>query len=151
MNDDLTAEDDGQSGIKKLPLAAALVALIGLVDAVYLTVKHFRNEVVPCSLVEGCEKVLSSAYAEIGGVPIAAFGAAAYFLAFSFAVLAAYGNRMTWTLFRIQVTLMAAYTLWLLYLQAFVIGAFCQFCLISAATTLILFGFAIFVRSGSRT
>ncbi len=151
MNDDLTAEDDGQSGIKKLPLAAALVALIGLVDAVYLTVKHFRNEVVPCSLVEGCEKVLSSAYAEIGGVPIAAFGAVAYFLAFSLAVLAAYGNRMTWTLFRIQVTLMAAYTLWLLYLQAFVIGAFCQFCLISAATTLILFGFAIFVRSGSRT
>lgn len=151
MNDDLTAEDEGSPGVRKLPLAAALVALIGLIDAVYLTVKHLRNEVVPCSLVEGCEKVLSSSYAEIGGVPIAAFGAVAYFLAFSFAVLAAYGNRMTWTLFRVQVTLMAAYTLWLLYLQAFVIGAFCQFCLISAATTLILFGFAIFVRFGSRT
>ncbi|MBX3244988.1 MAG: vitamin K epoxide reductase family protein [Acidobacteria bacterium] len=146
MNDDIIAEDDGHSGIKKLPLAAAVVALIGLVDAVYLTVKHFRNEVVPCSLLEGCEKVLTSAYAEIGGVPIAAFGAFAYFLAFSLAVLAAYGNRLTWTLFRIQVTLMAAYTLWLLYLQAFVIGAFCQFCLISAATTLILFIFALFAR-----
>ncbi|MBX3289083.1 MAG: vitamin K epoxide reductase family protein [Acidobacteria bacterium] len=146
MNDDITAEDDGQSGIKKLPLAAAVVALIGLVDAVYLTVKHLRNEVVPCSLVEGCEKVLSSAYAEIGGIPIAAFGAVAYFLAFSLAVLAAYGNRLTWTLFRVQAALMAAYTLWLLYLQAFVIGAFCQFCLISAATSLTLFIFALFVK-----
>jgi uncharacterized membrane protein len=34
---------------------------------------------------------------------------------------------------------MAVFSLWLLYLQAFVIGAFCQFCLLSAGTTLTLF------------
>ena len=38
---------------------------------------------------------------------------------------------------------MAAFTLWLLYLQGFVIGAFCQFCLISALTTFVLFGIAM--------
>jgi uncharacterized membrane protein len=30
---------------------------------------------------------------------------------------------------------MSLFTLWLVYLQAFVIEAFCQFCLLSTATT----------------
>ena len=131
--------DDGSDGIIKLPMAGSLVSLIGLADSVYLTVKHFTAEPVPCSIVEGCEQVLTSSYAEFAGVPIAALGAAAYFLAFSFAILAAYGNRTTWTLFGIQAAIMAAVSAWLIYLQPAVIGAFCQFCLISAATSFTLF------------
>jgi uncharacterized membrane protein len=127
------------SGLSKLPIAAALVALVGVVDAAYLTVHHYTNEPVPCSLVEGCETVLTSQYAEIGGVPLAAFGAAAYFVAFSLALLAGFGNRMMWTLFGVQTAIMAVFAVWLIYLQAFVIGAFCQFCLLSAATTFTLF------------
>jgi uncharacterized membrane protein len=83
--------------------------------------------------------VLTSSYAEISGFPLAAFGAVAYFLAFSFALLAVFGDRRMWTLFGIQVTLMAIFTGWLIYLQAVVIEAFCQFCLLSAATTFTLF------------
>ncbi len=124
--------------VGKLPLAAAVVALGGLADAVYLTVKHFTGEAVPCSVVEGCEQVLTSSYAEIFGIPLAAFGALAYFTAFSLAILAAFGDRRMWNLFGVQVVLMAIFTAWLIYLQAFVIEAFCQFCLISAAITLIL-------------
>lgn len=130
--------DDTPEGILKLPLAASIVALIGLADSTYLAIKHFTAEPVPCSIVEGCEQVLTSSYAEIAGVPIAALGAAAYFLAFSLAILAAYGNRATWTLFGIQAAIMAAVSAWLVYLQAAVIGAFCQFCLISAATSFTL-------------
>lgn len=130
---------DEPAGIAKLPLGAALLALVGLADSVYLTVHHFTAEPVPCSIVEGCETVLTSAYATIAGFPIAGFGAAAYFVAFSLAVLAAFGNRVTWTLFGVQAFLMAAASVYLIYLQAFVIGAFCQFCLISAATSIGLF------------
>ena len=126
------------TGVRKLPLAAALVALVGVADAAYLTVHHYTNEPVPCSLVAGCETVLTSQYAEIAGIPLAAFGAAAYFAAFSLAVLAAFGNRSMWTVFGVQVSLMAAFAIWLLYLQGFVIGAFCQFCLLSAATSFTL-------------
>lgn len=126
-------------GLRKLPLAAGVVALVGLADSVYLAVKHFTAEPVPCSLVEGCEKVLTSPYAEVAGVPIAAAGAAAYFIAFALAVLAAYGDGRMWKLFGGLATLMAGFSLWLIYLQAAVIGAFCQFCLISAATSLTLF------------
>ena len=119
----------------KLPVAGAIVALAGLADATYLTIHHLTAEPVPCAIVAGCETVLTSSYATIGDIPLAAFGAAAYFVAFSLALLTAFGNRMTWMLFGIQAVLMSIFTAWLLYLQKFVIGAFCQFCLISAITT----------------
>jgi uncharacterized membrane protein len=127
--------EPAESSIVKLPLAAAVVALGGLLDSVYLTVHHLTSEPVPCNIVAGCETVLTSKYAEFQGIPLAAFGAAAYFVAFSLAILAAFGNRRVWPVFGVQVMLMSAFTIWLLYLQAFVIGAFCQFCLISALTT----------------
>ncbi|HEY0428961.1 MAG TPA: vitamin K epoxide reductase family protein [Pyrinomonadaceae bacterium] len=122
----------------KLPMAAALVALCGLADAVYLTIHHYAAEPVPCGEAFDCASVLTSPYAEIAGIPLAVFGALAYFVAFSLAILAIFGNRATWKLFGIQVVLMALFTFWLLYLQAFVLKAFCQYCLISAAVTLTL-------------
>ncbi len=125
--------------VAKLPLLAAVVALIGLADAIYLTAKHYSGEAVPCSIVEGCEQVLTSSYAEIAGIPLAIFGAAAYFVAFALAILAAFGNGRAWRLFGVQAVLMTIFTAWLIYLQAFVIEAFCQFCLLSAGTTLTLF------------
>jgi uncharacterized membrane protein len=150
MNEAESDEAITGSQISKLPVVAALVALVGLVDAAYLTVHHLTAEPVPCSIVAGCETVLTSQYAEIAGVPLATFGAVAYFVAFSLALLAAFGNRLMWTLFGVQVTLMSVFTAWLLYLQAYVIGAYCQFCLLSALTTftmLVLFIVSRFTRS----
>lgn len=121
-----------------LKIIAIAAALAGLADSVYLTIHHYTAEPVPCSLISGCETVLTSEYAVIGGMPLAALGAAAYFAAFSLALLAAFGNRTAWTLFGVQSIIMAAVTVWLLYLQASVIEAFCQFCLISAITSFTL-------------
>jgi len=145
MNETDLNETSAGSSTAKLPIAGALVALAGLADATYLTIHHLTAEPVPCSIIAGCETVLTSPYAEVAGVPLAAFGAIAYFVAFSLALLAAFGNRMMWTLFGIQVVLMSLFTAWLLYLQGYVIGAFCQFCLISAATTFTML--AIFIAS----
>jgi len=145
MSDADLDQSTSGSSIAKLPALAALVALVGLGDAVYLTVHHLTAEPVPCGITGGCETVLTSSYAEIGGIPLAAFGAAAYFAAFSLALLAAFGNRMTWILFGVQVVLMSVFTGYLLYLQAYIIGAFCQFCLLSAATTFTMLG--IFIAS----
>lgn len=125
-------------GISLSPILAAVVALGGIADAVYLTIHHLTTEPVPCGEAFDCGAVLTSPYAEIGGIPLAAFGAAAYFVAFSLALLAAFGNRLMWKLFTVQVVLMSLFTLYLIYLQAFVIKAWCQFCLISAAVTFTL-------------
>ncbi len=131
-----------ESGPKGPPIlfyyAAVIFAVAGLADSAYLTAKHFSGGEVPCSIITGCETVLTSAYAQIFGIPTAAFGAAAYFAAFSLAVFSIYGNTRLWNVFGLLTVLMAAFTVWLVYLQAWVIGAFCQFCLISAATTTLL-------------
>ncbi len=136
-----------------LAIAAIIVALAGLADSVYLTVHHFTAEPVPCSLIEGCEMVLTSQWAEFQGVPLALIGAFGYFIAFSLALLTIYGYR-TWPLYGIQVTLMAIVSAVLVYIQAAWIGAFCQFCLISAATSVLLFlifVFSLFVKKIPRS
>ena len=119
----------------KLYFTAAVVSLLGLADAIYLTVEHVTGQSVRCTIVAGCSEVLSSQYAVVAGVPLALVGAAAYFGVFSLSTLAAFGYRIAGTLLTPLVLLMFLFTLWLIYLQAFVIHAFCQFCLFSAAIT----------------
>ena len=119
----------------KLYITAAVVSLIGLADAIYLTVEHVTGQSVRCTIVAGCSEVLSSPYAVVAGVPLALVGAAAYFGVFSLATLAASGYRIAGTLLTVLVLLMFLVSLWLFYLQALVIHAFCQFCLLSAAVT----------------
>ena len=119
---------------------AAVISLVGLADAIYLTVEHMSGRSVRCTIVSGCSEVLSSPYAAFRGVPLALIGAAAYFTVFSLATLAVFGNDLAGKLLIAIVGLMFFTTLWLLYLQAFVIGHFCQFCLLSAAVTLVLTG-----------
>ena len=117
---------------------AALLSLIGLTDALYLTVKHISGQSVPCSVTGGCEEVLTSSYAVIAGIPLASLGAIAYFSAFSLTILAAFGYRSAGKLLLPLVAIMVLVSGWLFYLQAVVIRAFCQFCLLSAATTIAL-------------
>ena len=121
-----------------LYVAAAAVSLIGLADSIYLTVEHLSGQSVRCTIVSGCSEVLSSSYATIRGIPLAAIGAFAYFTVFSLATLAAFGYRGAGKLLTLIVGAMFLTTLWLLYLQAFVIGHFCQFCLLSALVTMTL-------------
>ena len=116
-------------------IIAALLSLVGLGDSIYLTVQHITGESLRCTIISGCSEVLSSPYAQVGSVPLAAIGAAAYFTVFSLATLAAFSYRFAVPLLKIVVALMFLTTLWLLYLQAFVIRHFCQYCLLSAAVT----------------
>lgn len=135
-----------------LPIAAAIVALLGLTDAIYLTIHHYTAAPVPCGEGFDCEMVLNSSWGEIQGIPLAAFGAVSYFIAFSLALLTAFGDRRMWKLFGVLATLMAAFSLFLIYVQAFRLHAFCQYCLLSAATTFTLFIFylvSIFLRPRS--
>lgn len=125
---------------------AAFIALIGLSDSIYLTVRHLTGQNVECLASADCETVLGSSYATLGKVPLAGLGAAAYFAVFSLATLAAFGRAWARPLFLSLVGMMLGVTAWLLYLQAFVLQAFCDFCLLSAALTAILsaIGTAVF-------
>jgi len=122
---------------------AAVISLIGLTDAIYLSVQALTGETLVCGGSPDCFRVLGSSYARIGGIPIALFGALAYFTAFSFATFAAFGYNRAQTLFSLTVGLMFAVTLWLLTVQAFILHAFCRFCLLSAAVTFLLAGLVV--------
>jgi uncharacterized membrane protein len=122
---------------------AAVLTLVGLADATYLTASHFSGETVTCVGTMGCSDVLSSAYAKIGPVPLAAFGVLAYFTAFSAAVLAAFRFPRARGVLMVAVGAMFLASLWLLYVQAFILHAFCSYCLLSAALTFALAGIVI--------
>ena len=125
-------------GIAWLYLIAALLSLVGLADSIYLTVEHLTGQSLRCTIISGCSEVLSSPYSHIGSVPLAAIGAVAYFVVFSLATLGAFGHARAGSLLKFVVAIMFFTTLWLLYLQAFVIHHFCQYCLLSAAVTIAL-------------
>jgi uncharacterized membrane protein len=127
-------------------IAAALLSLVGLVDALYLTIEHVTGQSVQCTIISGCSEVLSSSYAVVAGVPLAALGAAAYFSVFSLATLAAFGYAFAKTLLLPLVGAMFFVSLYLVYLQAFVIREFCQYCLLSAAITTALVAVVIISR-----
>lgn len=115
--------------------AMACMALIGLGDSLYLTIEHITGQSVRCTITSGCSEVLSSPYAVVRGVPLALIGAVAYFTVFTLATLAAFQYKLAGKLLTPVVALMFLTTLWLFYLQAFVIRHFCQFCLLSALVT----------------
>jgi uncharacterized membrane protein len=118
----------------------AVVALLGLADATYLTVAHLAGDDAVCGAALGCSIVLGSTYAAVRGIPTAAFGAIAYFSVFSLAILAAFNYARMRALLMVVVGLMFAASLYFLYVQAFVLHAFCPFCLFSAALTFLLAG-----------
>ena len=121
--------------MKKLYVVAALLSLVGLADALYLTIEHVTGQSVRCTIISGCSAVLSSPYAVVAGIPLAAIGAAAYFSVFSLAILTLFGYPRVGKLLGVLVILMFMVSLWLIYLQAFVIREFCQYCLLSALIT----------------
>ena len=119
-------------------LLAALLSLVGLGDAIYLTIQDLTGQNLRCTIISGCAEVLGSKYAHIGSIPLASLGAVAYFLVFSLAILAMFGYGFARPALAILVGIMFLTSLWLLYLQAFVIHHFCQYCLLSAAVTTLL-------------
>ena len=114
-----------------------ILSFIGFIDAAYLTVSYYLSSPPPCSLIEGCEKVLTSSYASVGAIPVALFGAV-YYLTIFFLALFYTGNLNLHIMRFVSLLTLTGLlaTGVLMYLQLFVINAVCIFCLISAGTSI---------------
>ena len=132
--------------MRKIYILASVLSLLGIADALYLTIEHLTGQTVRCTILSGCSEVLSSQYAVVAGIPLAAVGAAAYFTVFSLAVLALFGYRIAGKILTPLVIAMFFVSVWLFYLQAFVIRQFCQYCLISALITTCLLVLVLSLR-----
>ena len=123
--------------LKRIAIIAALVGCFGLLDSGYLTIKHLQGSYIRCG--DECSAVLGSRYAEgIAGVPMAGFGAMAYLTVIISALFAAAGSSLGRWILGVTGLTMALVSIWLIYLQAFVIHAFCKYCLASAAASFTL-------------
>src|SRR6187551_2983048 len=130
--------------------AVAIVAVVGLADATYLSVQALTGETLTCGGSPDCFRVLGSSYAKLGGIPVAMLGALAYFTAFTFATFAAFGYTRAPKFLVLIAGCMFLSTLWLLYVQAFLLHAYCRYCLFSAAITFLIAGLLIAVPPSER-
>jgi len=130
--------------------AAAIVAVAGLADATYLSVQALTGETLSCGGSPDCFRVLGSSYSKVGGIPVALLGAVAYFSVFALATFAAFGHMRARILLIPIIGAMFLATLWFLYVQAFVLHAYCRYCLFSAALTFLLAGLMITAPSSQQ-
>ncbi len=128
---------------KWIAVAFLLVSFLGFLDATYLTAKYYLGQPLTCSLLEGCEKVTTSDYATLGGIPIALLGAVYYLAIFVLVLLHLDTGKRTVFLSAVWLTPLGFFvSLWLLYLQLFVILAVCFYCIFSLVTSTALFALA---------
>ncbi len=119
---------------RRLRGAVLLLSLTGAGIAAYLTVAHYGHVRIACA-TGGCETVQTSRYAEVAGVPVAAIGLAGY-LVLAWSGLAR-GGLARGVGFVAALTGFAV-SLVLLYVQAGILHAFCQWCLTSDAILVLL-------------
>ncbi len=110
----------------------ASLAFVGMIDSGYVAINSLMHFIVPCGIAKGCDEVLNSPYARVRGISIA-WGGLAFYISMAFGgIFAAYGFDRILRL-TLPITILAfAFTLYLFYLQAFVILSFCDYCLLSA-------------------
>ena len=128
-------------------MGAALLSLIGVIVATYLYLfKIGRIPGLACG-TGGCETVQASAWASLFGHPVALYGVAGYLACLVAALVALQqpADRRHWSdaLLLAGAGIGLAFTAWLTYAEAFLIHAWCRWCLGSAAIIVLLFGCAL--------
>ena len=113
---------------RALRAGVALVALAGLGVAAYLTYVHYQPEALVCTAGGGCETVQESSYAELVGIPVALLGVLTYVAVL---VLVAWDSELARTLAAAIALTAAGFAVYLIVLQAFVIDAWCVWCLVN--------------------
>jgi uncharacterized membrane protein len=108
--------------------AIAGLALLGLAISAYLTWVHYADVEPICTGISDCERVQTSDYAELAGIPVALLG------------LVGYAAILVSLRLRVEITVLLAYvavgfSAYLTWAELFEIDAICQWCVASALIT----------------
>ncbi len=128
-------------------MAIAVLSLVGLFVAFYLTAHAFGwTGPLRCGIGE-CETVQASKWAKLGPVPVALIGLIGYVALLTLAFLGLQPGRRRSRPIGAFLVLGAAigfgFSAWLTYLEAFVIHAWCQWCVTSAILMTLIFAAAL--------
>lgn len=117
-------------------LSLLVVALLGLADASFLTLEHLRGVPPPCGGSSQCEVVTTSSYAIILGIPVAYLGAMYYGFLVFLCILYFDKKNPSWIRLASLITPIGLImSLWFVGVQAFILHAYCYYCLGSAASS----------------
>ena len=114
--------------------------MAGIAVAGYLTWVHYDTSALVCGLGD-CHTVQQSQYASVGPIPVALLGLGMYsiILAANLFTLARPASASVAAIVSFAVAFSGAiYALYLTWLEVAVIGAICQWCVVSAVLTLLL-------------
>lgn len=127
-----------------LALASILLAALGVLIAGYLSWAELTSTPTSCTLTgAGCDIVQQSAYSKIGPLPVAFLGLGGYVAILGVLLLEA---RIPFLAQRGRVLVFAMtlfgflFTGYLTAIEAFVLHAWCQWCIFSAIIMTLLFG-----------
>jgi len=125
---------------KWLLVALGVLAFVGFLDAMYLTLMHYSDNTVACIITTGCETVANSIYSAIFGIPVALLGVLWYSTAIG--LMTAYydtGKAFFLKFFAGFGTIAAMSSAFFIYAQIVLLKSICFWCMISAGISFTLF------------
>ncbi len=128
-------DDEGRAGQAWL-WAPVLLSAFGVLVSGYLSVKRFTGGSLACTQWADCDLVNNSVYAKFYGVPVALIGLAGYLILMGLA-MAALQTEGAFQRHLLALGFLLAlggfgFSVYLTYLEFFVIEAICIWCVISA-------------------
>ena len=131
----------------RILITIVVLSCIGALISLYLLWNHYTTGPTFCKIggAVNCDLVNRGPYGEIFGFPVSAIGVLGYLLLGGLALLPLFlptRQKEARTALRVSATIAFLFSLWLLYLELFVILAICPFCmasllLITVITTLV--------------
>ena len=120
----------------RLRIVAIAISAVGIAIAGYLTYVHYAGLSPICAGgSHGCEKVQSSRWADLAGIPVAVLGLAGYVAILVSLVLPEDLGR---TAAAFLALVGAGFSGWLTYVEVAKIDAICQWCVASAVVMTLL-------------
>jgi uncharacterized membrane protein len=118
-----------------LRLAAIVLALVGLAVAIYLTYVHYEGVEPVCGIGGDCEKVQTSEWSKLAGIPVALLGLVGYALILGSLFVRGEAGLVAGALVSLAGFGFSAY---LTYRELFSIDAICVWCMASAVLMTLL-------------
>ncbi len=116
------------------------LSALGFLDSAYLTIQHYSRDPFACPLFGGCEEVTSSIYSEIFGIPTALLGVLYYGTIFLLSIYSFLKEDKKIMTIASQLTIAGVLaSLYLVYIQVYVLSAICFYCILSAISSTLLF------------
>jgi uncharacterized membrane protein len=125
---------------RTLRTSMAVIALAGLGVAAYLTYVHYAGVTPVCAVAHGCEKVQTSHWSKLAGVPVALLGLVGYSAVLASLAVPGEAGRLAGAVLALAGFGFSGY---LTYLEVVQIDAICAWCVVSAVLMTALAALAV--------